>query len=52
VLGSVTGFAGFDPDEKWEHREEGGSEPVRCEVVLRDLGGSVVAKVVCVLWGG
>jgi hypothetical protein len=40
MLGSVNGFAAFDPDEK-DHA----LGPVKCDVILKDSIGVVVAKV-------
>ena len=38
--GTVTGFAAFDPNEK-----ELGDKVVKCDVVMKDEAGEVVAKV-------
>jgi hypothetical protein len=38
--GTVTGFAAFDPDEK-DHA----AGRVKCDVILKDSVGEVVAKV-------
>ena len=40
ISGSVTGFAAFDPDEK-DHV----LELVKCDVIMKDSMGEVVAKV-------
>ena len=40
MLGSVNGFAAFDPDEK-DHT----LGPVKCDVILKDSMGAVIAKV-------
>jgi hypothetical protein len=41
-VGTVTGFAAFDPDEK-EHE----LRKVECDVVIKDSVGDVIAKVPC-----
>ena len=41
-LGTVEGFAAFDPDEK-DHI----LGPAICEVIMKDGEGNVVAKVPC-----
>lgn len=40
LLGNITGFAAFDPDEK-DHI----LGAVKCDVIMRDSVGEVVAKV-------
>jgi len=40
LLGSVTGFAAFDPDEK-----NRGLESAICAIVIKDAMGEVVARV-------